>query len=383
MGPTMKISVDAPEFADAVAWTATFAASNPTIPAMSGILIDATGDKLVLTCQDQSTTARRTVAGSVATPGRALVPAKLFANLLAKMPQEGQTDLVLDGDQFSVSASGSKFRLRRMDPTDFPKGYDTGPNPAVLTVAGPAFAAVLGRVAPFASTDTSRPILTGVRVSLAAGRITAAATDSYRMAIESLPVTTSTPDRTVVLPSRAAQLAARAVQASDEVVMELSDAAYRVAAGDVEVAGALLEGKYPDVAALIPDGEVTVMVADVAAMRTVVERFGVLDAATKGMVPTTLSIRPGERLEINADSPEAGDGVDHVDAEVTGEAVAVAFNPTFLMSVLSTVPSDRVRFGLRDSLKPALVAPADPTLDTDGTDRDGSDLRMILMPMRV
>ena len=379
----MKISVDAPEFADAVAWTATFAASNPTVPAMSGILIDATGDRLVLTCQDQSTTARRSVAGSVATPGRALVPAKLFANLLAKMPQEGQTDLVLDGDQFSVSASGSKFRLRRMDPQDFPKGYDTGDSPAVLTVAGPAFAAVLGRVAPFASTDTSRPILTGVRLSLADGRITAAATDSYRMAIESLPVRTSTPDRTVVLPSKAAQLAARAVQAADEVVMEFADSAYRVAAGDVEVAGALLEGKYPDVVALIPDGQVTAMVADVAAMRTVVERFGVLDAATKGMVPATLSMRPGEPLEIHADSPEAGDGVDHVDAEVTGEPVAISFNPTYLMAVLGTVPSGRVRFGLRDALKPALVTAADATLDTDGTDADGSDLRMILMPMRV
>ncbi|AXV09848.1 DNA polymerase III beta subunit (plasmid) [Euzebya pacifica] len=380
----MKISVDAPEFADAVAWTATFAPSNPAVPALSGILIDATGDKLVLTCQDHNTTARRSVAGSVATPGKALVPAKLFANLLAKMPQEGQTDLVLNGDQFSVSAAGSKFRLRRMDPQDFPMGYDTGPTPAVLNVAGPAFAAVLGRVAPFASTDSSRPILTGVRLSLAGGRITAAATDSYRMAIESLPVTTSTPDRTVVLPSKAAQLAARAVQAADEVVMELSDTAYRVSAGEVEVAGALLEGKYPDVGVLIPDGEGTAMVADVAAMRTVVERFGVLDAATKGLVPATLSVRPGEPLEIHADSPEAGDGVDHVDAEVTGGAVAISFNPTFLMSVLATVPADRVRFGLRDELKPALVTPADPALDTDGTDAvGGSDLRMILMPMRV
>ena len=360
----VKASFDASDLTAAVAWTAKFAASNPAVPAYTGILIDAMqGDRVVLTCMDQTTTGRRTVGGNVATPGKCLVTARLFAELLAKLPQSGTVDLALESDQLSVVAGRSRFRLRQMDVEDFPAGHRQAADTADIQVPGPAFAGVVSRVAPASSTEPSRPALTGLHFELADGRVTLAATDSYRLAAESFPVDSDASDMTMLVPAKAAALAARSAEQASTATLSFEPASYRVVAGDMEVSGALLEAQFPSWRALIPSTHNTSFVVEVAAMREVVDRFTVLAAASKAMIPVKLRVVAGEPVEVSADHPDLGDGVDHVTADVTGESVVIAFNPVLLAQTLDSMPTSRARFDLVDGLKPALVMPAADTID--------------------
>lgn len=370
----MKVTVPAKDFSDAVGWTAKFTAPNPTLPAMSGLLIDATGDAIVLTAQDASHTGRRTVGGTIHTPGKVLVSSRLFADLVNKLPGDVDLELAREDDQFVVRADGSRFRLRVMNTDDFPKGHAAGPSASVVVVDGHRFADVVSRVAPAAAAQDARPVLGGVNVQIGNGRLLMVATDTYRLAVESLECSAGAPDGASLIPAKSLAAAARATSGQDQVSIALDASAFEIAAGDVRVSGSLLEGTYPQWQALMPDGQATEMVVGAAGLQEALDRFLVLNAATKSAIPVLLNMAPGSQLEVTAESVEHGDGLEHVVAQMTGEPLKIAFNPTFLNDALSAVPTPQVRLQFRDELKPALLTPADET---------ESDLRIVLMPMRV
>jgi DNA polymerase III sliding clamp (beta) subunit (PCNA family) len=135
-----------------------------------------------------------------------------------------------------------------------------------VTYTGDTFRDAVAMVAPSASKDDSRPVLTGVYVDPAAG--TWAATDSYRMMIASVTGTANDAeqhDAGVIIPASALRIAAAAKGAeSFQLSAPAHDAKYvaqyaevMATAGDRVVAVLrirVVEGQYPNYSALVPDG---------------------------------------------------------------------------------------------------------------------------------
>src|SRR5690606_37266318 len=118
-------------------------------------------------------------------PGRVLLPGRLLSQLVARFP-DAPVQLSADSDRVEVSCGRATFHVRGMQVEDFPVLAGPAPDAPQGVVKADAFARLVSQVSRAAASDDGRPVLTGVHLEAADGNLTAAATDSYRLAVRSL-----------------------------------------------------------------------------------------------------------------------------------------------------------------------------------------------------
>ena len=77
----MKFTIEQSKLVDVVNWVSRSLSTRPIQTALLGIVIDADGNKVVLSGSDLETSSRATTDAEVSTPGKVLVPGKLLADI--------------------------------------------------------------------------------------------------------------------------------------------------------------------------------------------------------------------------------------------------------------------------------------------------------------
>ncbi len=369
----MKIRADKSEFADAVSWATRTVGTRITLPALSGVLMEAADGRLTCRATDLEVSAEISLPVEVERPGTVLLPGRLLSQLVARF---ADAPVVVDAEdtRVEITCGRATFHVRAMQVEDFPSLGGPADDAAQGTVRGDALARLVGQVARAAATDEGRPVLTGVLLEAADGAMTAAATDSYRLAVRSLawdePV-----DGTALVPARSLQEAAKAAtEVGGSVTIVLEDGQVSFLLGDRRLTTKLIEGTFPSYRALLPDGHETAVTIDRADLIEALQRVAIV-AMGQANTPVMLTFADGS-VELQASNQETGDATEALPAEIEGEGLSISFNPTFLLSGLEATGTERIRIELRDGLKPAVLKPVADEGETD-------DFTYLLMPVRV
>jgi DNA polymerase III subunit beta len=370
----VELVAERAEFADAVSWATRTVGARVTLPALSGVLLEAADGKLTCRATDLEVAAEIRIPVRIEQPGRVLLPGRLLSQLVAKFP-DAPVHVKGEPDRVEISCGRATFHVRGMPVDDFPALPEPAEDAVQGVVKADAFARLVSQVARAASSDEARPVLTGVQLEAAGGQLTAAATDSYRLAVRSLTWDESV-EGTALVPARALQEAAKA--ASDAggavtVVLEAGQVSFLF--GDRRLTTRLIEGSFPNYRALLPDAHETSVVVERAALVEALQRVAVV-AMGQANTPISLTFGDGS-VDLQAGSQEVGDAAEALPAEIDGEGLTIAFNPGFLLAGLEATGTDRIRIELRDGLKPAVLRP-----HVDGDDTT-DDFTYLLMPMRV
>jgi DNA polymerase III subunit beta len=93
-----------------------------TIPILSNVLIQADAGTIRLTATDLDLEIVESVAADVAQPGATTVPAHMMYDIVRKLPDGAQLELVQGPDEgrLSVFSGRSRFQLQALPPQDFP-----------------------------------------------------------------------------------------------------------------------------------------------------------------------------------------------------------------------------------------------------------------------
>lgn len=70
---TVRIRLERDTLAEAVAWAARSLPSRPSLPILTGLMLDASGDQVTLSSFDNTTAAKVSVGAEVSDEGKALV----------------------------------------------------------------------------------------------------------------------------------------------------------------------------------------------------------------------------------------------------------------------------------------------------------------------
>jgi len=373
----MKLTIPADELAAAASWaTAAAVPDRPTSPVLAGLLLDASADEtLTLTGYDYETSAVARLAARVGEPGRALISARLLAEIARNLPDDllGAT-IATDGTRAVLTAGPVTYTLMLLPPEEYPE--PPAPGSPVGEFAAADLASAVAQVVPAAGKDDTLPVLLHVRLSLdGKGTATLAATDRYRIAIATCPYTPADPDAAPPEPVliRARHLAAvMRKPAGTTVTMGLDSdrgddggtlsgpGAITLITGDRRVTmrlGADID-KFPRVAKFIPDADsikasVTV---DAAALSAAVKR-----AALVAERNTPVRLTPaGNALHIGAGTGDEAGYAEDVRAQLDGEPCPIAFNPAYLLDALNAIAAgaSAARIDLTEPSKPALITPA-------------------------
>ncbi len=179
----MKFRVERDALGEAVSFVARALPTRPVVPVLSGLLVEADGDELTLSCFDYEVSARVTVAAEIGEPGTALVPGRLLAEISRSLP-DADVEVATAAGMVMLTCGSAEFALVELPLEDYPALPE--PPAAAGTVDGGVLATAAAQVVPSASRDDTLPMLTGVCLDFDGQALTLAATDRYRLAVRTV-----------------------------------------------------------------------------------------------------------------------------------------------------------------------------------------------------
>lgn len=368
----MKLRAERTEFADAISWATRTVGGRVTLPALAGVLLVAEEGRLTCRATDLEVAAEVSVPVQVERSGRVLLPGKLLAQLVAKLP-DAPVEIDGTGERVTLRCGRATFDVRAMAAEDFPELPEPAEDAPRGIVKAEAFVKLVGQVARAASTDEARPVLTGVKLEASEDKLIAAATDSYRLAVRTLDWDRGV-DGQALVPARALSEASKAAgEAGGEVTIVMEEGQVSFLFGDRRLTTRLIEGSFPDYRQLLPDEHETSVSVERSVLVEALQRVAVV-ALGQANTPVTLSFHDGT-LELTAGNQEVGDANESLPVEIDGEGLEIAFNPMFFLTGLEATGTEKVRIELRDGLKPAVVRPVG--------DDEVDDFLYLLMPVRT
>lgn len=359
---SMKFRCERDTLLDAlsVAVRATAGASSSRA-ALTGAHLDLAEGVLTATGSDLDLTLSVTAEVLGAADGAAVTPARLLTDVVRAVPAGAVEFSVTDGEA-SIVAGSSEFSIRLIPKEDYPQlsftqeageaGESASFSPAV-TFSGAEFRDALSQVVRSASSDDSRPILTGVLMaSEGEGRLRLVSTDSYRLSVRDLEGSAILGEhQKVLVPSRALGELQRLIADSDEVTLRLAEHYAQFGVGNVQLTTRLIPGDFPNYQGLIPAGHPNCLTADREQLLEVVRRVRLL---AQDSTPVRMVMRNGS-LEVIAITHDVGKANESMEAGYTGEDLTVAFNPGYLIDGIEATTGEEVTLETADAVKPALL----------------------------
>lgn len=367
----MKISLARDSLLSQLQTVTRVASTRSAIQALSGVQLAAAGAACELRATDTDVSLRVPLEAEVAREGTVVLPARLLLDVVRSLPA-AQVSLELRSAHQDVElvSGGATFDIRTLHAEDFPPFPQPDPDSAV-TLPAQAFVSTALKVAGSASRDETRPVLTGILVSVSGSEVRMVATDSYRLSVKETNLEAPLSSGFEVnVPARALQELARIAAHAEDAELQVSVRQNQVVfvLGQVVLSSRLIDGQFPNYRQLIPESFEHELRLAGPELRDVVRRISLL--AQKN-APLRLAFHPGE-LTVSAQTPDIGEAREALPVQFQGEPLEIGFNPEFLRDGLEAIEEGDVIMKLISPLRPGLLEAADE-----------SGFLYLIMPIRL
>ncbi len=346
----MKLQVTQENLNRALGSVGRVASSRGTLPILSNLLIKTVGNRVSIAATNLDIAITHYIGSKVSTEGAITVPARLMVDFVASLPS-GTITLELDETKLRITTDQYESTINGTNAEEYPvmPAIAEGTNwkiPAKTLRAG------LQQVLGAASSDESRPVLTGVFMHSNDNALYIAATDSYRLAEKQLIKTAQA--ISLLIPATALQDLLRILTDSDdEVSVTHDDQQILFQVGDVELVARLIEGKYPDYRKLIPSTfgqKATLKKAEGLNITKVSSLF-----ARESAGSVTLHLDEAKQtVSIRSIASQLGENTATAAATVTGEGV-ITLNSRYIMDALHALTGDEVEISFNGKLEACVL----------------------------
>lgn len=295
----------------------------------------------------------------ITSPGSILLEAGFFINIVSSLPDVTLDFKEMANYQVQITSGKSEITLKGKDVEQYPRLQEVDTNNP-LSMETKTLKQVITETSFAASTQESRPILTGVHIMLKDNQVfKAVATDSHRMSQRQLNLDKKSADFDVVIPSRSLrEFSAVFTDDIENVEIFFSSSQILFRSENISFYTRLLEGAYPDTDRLLTPNFETEVVFKTANLRQAMERaFLVSNATQNGTVKLEIT---GNAVSAHVNSPEVGKVNEELDVEeLSGSDLTISFNPTYLIEALKALKSETVRVRFLSPVRPFTLTPGD------------------------
>jgi len=364
----MNLVVDREELLRSISVISKGLSSRSTIPILSGVRIESEVDgTIILSTTDLEISVRSVIQGRVSEAGVVVVPGRLFADIIKAFPSEVVT-LSTENNILKLKCERSLFTLKILQSEEFPKFPVLDVTQKIMIPRQIVLESLL-EVSKAISRDETRPILTGIYITITDSKLTMVATDSYRLAISSVVIENQTDKMDIIIPGKIFEDVVKSTtgdmisiaMSDNQIVMEV--------AGDTFITRRI-EGTFPNYRQLIPTDFETTLKVNKKELTEAVKRVSIL---TQHNTSIRLTVSAKEnKLTLTATSQDVGDAKEEVFIEVSGVDVEMAYNHNYLLDGINASIGDTINLNIVSPLKPGLIR---------SEDRDG--YMYVIMPVRI
>ena len=346
----MKFSINQSELQNALSVVMKGISTRSTLPVLSGILLEAKDDALILQTTDLQLSTQYKVAALIEEEGKAVIPGKLFSEIIKNL-SDVAVHIDANEEQALISCDASSFSLKTLNPDDFP-GFPHVDILQRIEIPFNQFSVMVKRVAKLVSKDESRAILTGVLISVENNTLKMVATDSYRLGITEVELSNPVDEFQAVISGNFLTEVASLPKSEQNIQLALAENQIVVTCGDTVLINRRIEGNFPNYRQLLPQSYVTRTKIDVNRLSAAVKRTSLLGSSVS---PVKFDINvASQTVQLSAASQDVGSAQETLPCEVEGEDIEIAFNFNYVLDGLSSVNSEKVFLETVSGLKPGI-----------------------------
>ena len=336
-------------------------AQKSSLSVIEGILCRA-DDGLSLTGYNMETAITYHVDAEVTEAGQCILPARLFGDIIRRLPEGPVTVLVDDNFKISIRAGYASFTISAESAEDYPELPDVGEGRPVQIPQSALKDLISGTI--FAVSDNQgRPVHTGVKFEVENDSISAIAVDGFRLARR----TYHAPDQTgwnlsFVVPAAALKEVEKILSADtdEEVFFTLGSKHILYQIGDATLICRLLEGDFLDWRRVVPTNCPVKLTAHVADLASSIERVGLI-VSEKYKSPVRC-IFSDQVLQMRTQTT-IGAAEDRCAIAGDGKELEIGFKDRYLADALRVIPSEEVVIELTNGLSPIVLTSAEEKYD--------------------
>lgn len=346
-----------------------------TIPILSNVLIEASGDRIQLTATDLELGIRCSCPARVQKEGSGTAPVRKLLDYVRLLPDAEINVKFLENDWFSLNCGRSRTRIAGISRESFPELPQMPEALAEIPIG--VLSAMIGRTIFAISAEESRFTLNGALLQLRTGGMLMVATDGHRLAHVDSGNTVSgvAANYRALLPRKAmGELLKLAQESGPEAVIRFAgdDNHLFFQIGERLLISRKLTGNFPDFDRVLPKDHRYCVNLQRDEVKAAIER--VAQFADERSRAIRMQICPGE-VKVFSSLSETGESEESIPAEYDGTSVEIGFNAQYLLDFMRAVNEDQVSFSFKDPHSAAEVRPA--------AGSDGYEYRYVVMPMRI
>lgn len=335
-------------------------AQKSAISAIEGILCKA-GDGLSLTGYNMETAITYLIEAEVSDMGQCVLPARLFGDIIRRLPEGPVTVVVDDNYKVSIRAGYASFTISAESADEYPTLPNVGDGRSIR-IPQTAMKELISGTIFAVSENQGRPIHTGVKFEVEEDRVSAIAVDGFRLARRTYHTQEPTGRQlSFVVPAPGLKELEKILSDGDnQVAFTLGTRHILFQVGQATLICRLLEGEFLDWRKVVPTNCPIRLCAHVSDLASSIERVGLI-VSEKYKSPVRCIF--GNQQVLLRTNTTIGAAEDQCSLAGDGKELEIGFNVRYLADALRAIPSEEVILELTNGLSPIVMTPADEKLD--------------------
>ena len=352
----MKFTCEKNQLVSAISVASRTVAQKSAISGLEGILIRA-GVKVMLTGYNLETGITVSVDADIQETGACVMPARLFFDIVRKLPDDTVSIQVDDSFKVSIKGGISSFTITALSADDYPELPDVDSEKGIRVPQNELKAMISGTI--FAvSENQARPIHTGVLFEVDNDSITSVAVDGYRLALRRyLPEESLERTLKFVAPAAALKEVEKILGDTDDPATFYPGSKHILfTIGDATLVCRILEGEFLDWRRVLPQNNPVKLVGNVSRLTDSIERVGlVISEKLKSPVRCKFGDNAAELRTIST----IGEAYDVCPIAGDGKDMEIGFNCKYLLDALRAVPDSECTLEMINGLSPIVLNPTE------------------------
>ena len=356
--------------------------SKTAIEILTGLKITATENSITLTGSDSDISIENEISTDdsnyellIDEPGSIVLPARFFSEIIKRLPESTFTIEVNDHFQATITSGQTEYQVNGVDADNYPHLPEINTNEQ-LTIPADIMKQVINQTVIAVSTQESRPLLTGVHLTIKDGELHAVATDSHRLSQRKVKLSgAENIDYDIIVPGRSlVELSRMIADSTGSLEIQIAENQILFNFDNTAFYSRLLEGMYPDTDRLIPQSSETEIELNAVSLLHAIERASLLSHEGRNNVVKLSLNSENQTAVLSSNSPEVGNIEEELQFDkLTGNDIEISFNPDYMKAALQAFGQAEVKLSLTLPLRPFTLMPTE----------DSEDFIQLITPVRT
>lgn len=338
--------------------------SKATIQILTGLKLSVSNEGITLIGSDSDISIEsflpiddETLNLTIEETGHVVLPARLFNEIVKKLPLENVTIEMNENFSVTVTSGKAMFNIVGIDGDAYPHLPEIEADKRI-TLPTASFKQMINQTIFAASNQESRPVLTGIHLQATSNYLTAIATDSHRLSKREIPVDineTQLNFDAITIPKKTMTELTRIIEDDQTLFMIVAQQQVIFIADNLTIYSRLLEGNYPETSRLIPTSHQTEMVVNANEFHQAIDRAALMSHEGKNNV-VQLTV-DNAVVELSVSGNEAGHVAEIINTKSAGgDDLKISFNPDYMKDALKSFGDIAVKVEFQSAVRPLLIS---------------------------